>query len=80
VEVVEWLLLDGVYGQRTGLAIDFADEHAVKVLSVSAAASLAIGNATIMRTEQALHISIVQSLIIPALHLVKFLIQNTIAS
>ena len=74
MEVVQRLLLDGVNGQRTGFAIDFAHEHTVLITTAPADSRLAVRNLTMMRTEQTLHPSIIQPLIVFALH------QNTIAS
>ena len=74
MEVVQRLFLNGINGQRTGLAIDFADEHTVLITTAPTDTRLAIRNLTMMRTEQTLHPSIIQPLIVFALH------QNTIAS
>ena len=74
MEMVEWLLLDGIDGQRTRFGIDLADECATMISSAATDARLAIGYAAMMRTEQTLHSSIIQTLIISTLH------QNTIAS
>ena len=74
MEVVQRLLLNGVNGQRTGLAIDFADEHTVLITTTSTDTCLAVCNIAMMRTEQTLHPSIIQLPIVFALH------QNTIAS
>ena len=67
MEVIERFLLYGVDGQRTGLAIDFADEHPIMVPATTAASRPAIGNTAMMRTEQTLHHPIAQLLIIPTL-------------
>ena len=59
VEMIERFLLDGVDGQRTGFAINLADEHAIVISTTTTAASLAVGDTTMMRTEQALYHAIV---------------------
>ena len=69
VEMIERFLLDGVDGQRTGFAIDLADEHAFVITTTATAPSLSFGDATMMRTEQALYHAIVQLLIISTLHI-----------
>ena len=68
MEVVQRFLLNGVDGQRAGLAINFAHKYAALVATAPADTRFAIGNLAMMRTELTLHPSIVQSLIIPALH------------
>ena len=55
MEVVQRLLLNGVNGQRTGLAIDFAYTHAILIATTPTDARLAIRNLAMMRTEQTLH-------------------------
>ena len=74
MEVVEWLLLNGVNGQRTGLAIYFAHEHTILITTTPTDTRLAVRNLAMMRTELTLHPSIIQPPIIFAFH------QNTIAS
>ncbi len=74
MEVVQWFLLNGVNGQRTGLAIDFAHKHTVLIATAPTDTRLAIGNLAKMRTELTLHPSIIQLPIVFTLH------QNTIAS
>ena len=59
MEVVQRLLLNGVNGQRTGLAIDFAHKHAVLIATTPADTRLTIGNLAMMWTEQTLHPSII---------------------
>jgi hypothetical protein len=68
VEMVERFLLDGIDGQRTGFSIDLADEHAVMVSATTTAACPTVSDTAVVRTEQALHHTIVQPLIIPTLH------------
>ena len=67
MEMVEWFLLDGVDGQRTGFAIDLADKHTVVVSATTTAACPSVGDTAVVRTEQTLHHPIVQPLIIPTL-------------
>jgi hypothetical protein len=55
MEVVQRFFLNGVDGQRTGLAIDFADEHTIHIPATPTDACLAIRNLAMMRTEQTLH-------------------------
>jgi hypothetical protein len=74
MEMVERLLLNGIDGQRTRLGIDLADKCTTTISSTATDARLAIGYAAMMRTDQTLHSSIIQTLIISTLH------QNTIAS
>ena len=74
MEVVERLLLNGVYGQRTRPAVYLADKHAIHIPSTPADTRLSIRNLAMVGTEQTLHPSIIQPLIVFALH------QNTIAS
>ena len=50
VEVVEWLLLHRVDGQRTGLAVHLAHQHPVVVAAAAADAPPALGYAAMMRT------------------------------
>ena len=59
MEVVQRLLLNGVNGQRTGLAIDFAHKHTVLIATASTDTRLTVGNLAMMRTEQTLHPSII---------------------
>jgi hypothetical protein len=66
--MIERFLLDGVDGQRTGFAINLADEHAIVITTTATAARFAVGDTAVMRTEQALYHTIVQPLIIPTLH------------
>ena len=59
VEMIEWFLFDGVDGQRTGFAINLADEHTFVITTTATAPRFAVGDTTMMRTEQALHHTIV---------------------
>ena len=68
MEVIERLLLNGVDGQRTGLAVDLAHEHPVVVTPTPAQARLPVGDAAVVRAEQALHPVLIHPPIIPALH------------
>ena len=68
MEMVQWLLLNGVDGQRTRLAIHLAHEHAPLIPPTTAHPRLALSNTAMVRTERALHPSILQPLIIPTLH------------
>ena len=67
MKVVQRFLLNRVDGQRTRLAIDLADKHAVLVATAAADTRLAVGNLAMMRTELTLHPSTVQPLIISTL-------------
>ena len=55
MEVVERFLLNGVNGQRTGLAVHLADKHTIHIPAASADTCLAIGNLAMMRTELTLY-------------------------
>lgn len=55
MEMIQWLLLDGVDGQRTRLAIDLADEFAIVIPATTTKARLAIGYPAMMRTDLTLH-------------------------
>jgi hypothetical protein len=68
MKVVKRFLLDGVDGQRTRLAIDYASEHTIFVAPTSTDACLAVCNMAMMRTEYALHLSIFQGPIVSAFH------------
>ena len=68
MEMVQRLFFYRVDGQLTRLAIDLAHEHAALIPSATANTRLALSDATMMRTERALHPSIIQPLIIPTLH------------
>ena len=59
VEMIEWFLLDGVDGQRTGFVIDLADEHAIVITTTATATCPIVGNTAMMRTEQTLYHAIV---------------------
>ena len=74
MEVIQRLFLDGVDGEGTGLAVDFADEHAGVVAAAAAHTGLAIGNVAVVGAQITLDCPILQFLIIPTFH------QNTIAS
>ena len=74
MKMIQRLLLNGVDGQRTRLAIDLADQYTVMIPSTATKARLTIGDMTMVRTELALYPIAIQSLIISTLH------QNTIAS
>ena len=74
MEMIERFLLNRIDGQRTGFAIDLADEYTIMIPATATDTRLAIGNLTMMRTEQALHPIPIRHLIISTRH------QNTIAS
>ena len=59
VEMVEWLLLDRVDGQRTGLGVDLADKHTVVVSATATTARPSVGDTAVVWTELALHHTIV---------------------
>ena len=67
MEMIKWLLLDGINSQGTRLCIDLADEHPIMVPPTATSSRLTICNMTVMRTELAFHRSILSSLIIPTL-------------
>jgi hypothetical protein len=67
MEVVKGLFLYRVDGQRTGLAIDLTDEHAIKVPATTTASRPSVSYATVMRTEMALHPAVIKLLIVSAL-------------
>jgi hypothetical protein len=58
MKVVQRFLLNGVDGQRTRFAIDFADKHTIHIPATPTDARFAISNLAMMRTEQTLHPSI----------------------
>ena len=60
--MVEWLFLNGVDGQRTGLAIDLANECAIMITTASADTHLAVGYLAMVRTEQTFDPSVTHSL------------------
>ena len=65
--MVEWLFLNGVDGQRTRFAIDFANESAIMITTAAADTSLAIGYLAMVRAEQTFNPPVIQTLIISAL-------------
>ena len=71
MKMIERLLLHRVDGQRTGLAIDLADQHTTPILPAAANARLAVRNPTVVRAELALHSSILQLPVIPTLHIIN---------
>ena len=64
MEMIQRFLLDGIDGQRTRFAIDFADKHAIMIPATATKARLAIGHPTMVRTKQALYPIPFKSLII----------------
>lgn len=56
--MVQGLFLNGVDGQRTGLAIHFTDEHTILIPTTTTDARLAIQDLAMVRTEQTLHLAI----------------------
>lgn len=66
--MIKRFLFYRVDGQRARLAIDHADESSSVVTTTTANTRLAIGNTTMMGTEQTLHYPTLKLLIIPALH------------
>lgn len=68
MEVIEGLLLDGVDGEGTGLSIDVADEYAALIASATTETALAVGDVAMMRTELALDLAVLQTMIIPTIH------------
>jgi hypothetical protein len=67
MEMIERFLFHRVDGECTRLAIHLADKRASVVATTAAQSYLAIGNATVMRTELASHSPVLQTLIISAL-------------
>ena len=59
MEMIERFLFYRVDGQCTGPGIDLADKHTATVATASANARLSVVNATVVRTEKALHPSVV---------------------
>ena len=51
MKMVQRLLFDRVDGQRTGLAVTLAHEHAVHIASASADACLPVRNLAVVRAE-----------------------------
>ena len=76
MEVVERLLLDGVYGQRTRPSIHLAEEHTALIASAPADARRALADVAMVWAEQTLYPAIIQLMIIPALHHVQCSIFN----
>ena len=74
MKMIKWFLLNRIDGQRAWLGIHLADEHTILITSTATDARLAITYLAVMRTKIAFHSSILQSMIISALH------QKTIAS
>ena len=68
MELVERLLLYRVDGQRTRFSIYLANEYAMMVTATATASGPAIGNPTVMRTEQTLHYPIALLLIVSTLY------------
>jgi hypothetical protein len=68
MKMIEWLLLNGVDGQRTRFAIHLTKEYAAIIAPTATATCLAIGDMAVMRTELTLHCIPLQSHIIPALN------------
>jgi hypothetical protein len=68
MEVIEGLLLDGVDGEGTGLSIDIADEYTTLIASATTETALTIGDVAMMRTELALDLAVLQTMIIPTIH------------
>jgi hypothetical protein len=68
MEVIEGFLLDGVDGEGTGLSIDVADEYTALIASATTDTALAVGDVAMMRTEQALDLAVLQTIIIPTIH------------
>ena len=72
MEMVEWLLLDGVDGQRTRLTIHLAEEYTTIISSTATASCLTISDMTVVRTKQTRYCPTLQLLIIPTLfHLLR---------
>ena len=55
MEMVEWLLLHGVYGQCARSAIDFTHEVSTDVAPATAAPRLPLQDMAVVRTEPTLH-------------------------
>ena len=55
MEMVQGFLFDGVDSQRARLAIDLADQYAVMISATATKTRLAIGDMTMVRTEQTLY-------------------------
>ena len=55
MEMIERLFLDGVYGQRTGLAIDLTKECAAVITTTATTSCLSFGNMAVVRTELTLY-------------------------
>ena len=72
MEMIERLLFNGVDGQRTGLSIDLAKENTTIIATTATASCLTFSNMTMMRTEQAFQLSILQLPIIPTLVIIHF--------
>ena len=76
MEMIERFLLYRVNGKRTRLGIHLTDEHPFIITTTATNPRLAIGNPTVMRTEQASDCPTLQSLIISALVFFQFSILN----
>ena len=66
MEMVERLLLNGIDGQRTRLAIDLAQEYTILIPTAPTASRPSIRYLAVVRTEQTLHPSILHLSIISA--------------
>ena len=68
MEMIQRLFLDGIDCQRTGFAINLADQHAVPVSATATKACLAIGDMAMVRTDQTFQSPVVEGLKIRWLH------------
>lgn len=77
MEVVQRLFLDGVDGEGTGLAVDFADEHAGVVAAAAAHTGLAVGNVAVVGAQITLDCPILQTIIIFSYVLFHYILSLT---
>lgn len=68
MEMVERLLLHGVYSQSAWTAIDITHEVSTDVASAMATPRLPLQDMAVVRTEPTLHSAIIYSFVIPTLH------------
>ena len=64
MEMIEWLLLNGVDGQRTRPSVHLANEHTALIAPAPADACLSLADMAMMRAEQTRHPAIIHLLII----------------
>ena len=64
MEMIDGFLFYRVDCQSAWFAVDLTEEHATTIPPAAADATVTVGNAAVVRTEQALHPSAIQGLVI----------------